>query len=857
MPAARGPDAPADTFSATRAATHVREIATAPRPSGSAAHTRAREYIVRTLTALGLDTRVHTGAAASHRPDLSPIGADSRYADLRLRNVVARVPGTANTRPVALVTHYDSTEAGPGANDAGVPVSVLLETARALLEGPSPRNDVLFVFTDAEESGLLGAQALVAGPGTLPPDTVVLNFEARGSKGPSLMFETGPDAGWLVRTLTESAPDARADSLLDAAYRYMPNLTDFTVFQEAGHQGLNLAHLDGYTHYHGTGDTPDRVDPATVQHQGEQALGLARALASADLTHTPVGDSAYFRAGGWFVSYPLGAALPAALATAGLGLALLLRLQTRGALTMGAVLRGFAVALGQLVLAAGAAFGLAPLVASGHPEFAHYYDIGGHGPALIGFLSLTLTVGCALALIAKRWAGARAQVAGAVLLWILLSVVSAVLLPGGSHVFVWPTLGLLSAAAVLTSRAGETAGGRVLAAALGTVPAAPLVFPLVPLLTNALGLGLVAAPVAVAALLTALLPGVLPVLPRLLPVTAAVVATTVLAGVALLARGPENPVRADLLYLWDADRRTGHWISGVPADDWSDDFLPTDAERGSVADLWPGWRVPVRRGPAAEAYPLPGPRVTTRVLADTAGGGRRVQVTAASRRGADHLVVLVSGTTVRGWSLSGVPGQYADDPAGDAPWELWIRHVPARNWNWSWVRGRRRSGSSTAPTACRGRRPTDRTAHDRPRSGSPHSEKPPWPPPPGRWSEAVRDTVRRRAVRDMRPRVARSAPPPVPFSLVSRTRRPAAAGRARRPPSPSPSSVRCTPAGSSPWSGRAAVPRCSSPPRPGRSCRRRPANPSASRRRGRRSASCSVRPARWPCPPAAGPAAAR
>ncbi|CAM5724884.1 hypothetical protein STENM223S_05276 [Streptomyces tendae] len=48
-----------------------------------------------------------------------------------------------------------------------VPVSVLLETARALREGPPPRNDVLFVFTDAEESGLLGAQALVAE--RLPP----------------------------------------------------------------------------------------------------------------------------------------------------------------------------------------------------------------------------------------------------------------------------------------------------------------------------------------------------------------------------------------------------------------------------------------------------------------------------------------------------------------------------------------------------------------------------------------------------------------------------------------------------------------------------------------------------------------
>ncbi|WP_330177291.1 M28 family peptidase [Streptomyces sp. NBC_01498] len=677
MPAARGPDAPADAFSAARAGAHVREIADAPRPSGSPAHTRAREYIVRTLTALGIDAQVHTGAAAAHRPDLSPTAADSRYAGLRLENVVARIPGTASTRPVALVTHYDSTEAGPGANDAGVPVSVLLETARALRTGPPPRNDVLLVFTDAEESGLLGAQALVDAPGALPPDAVVLNFEARGSRGPSLMFETGPDAAWLVDTLAGKVPGARADSLLDAAYGYMPNLTDFTVFQEAGHQGLNLAYLDGYTHYHGATDTPDQVDPATVQHQGDQALGLARALGSADLAHTPAGNSAYFRAGGLFVSYPLGAALPAALVVAGLGLALLLRLRARGALTVGDVCRGFLVALGQLLLAAGAAFFLAPLTASGHAEFPHYYDIGGHGTALAGFLVFALAVGSALALLARRWARPGAQVAGAALLWILLSLVTAVLLPGGSHVFVWPTLGLLAAVAVLTSRAGTTVRGQVLAAALGTVPCALLVFPLLPLLTNALGLGLVAAPVAVASLLTALLPGVLPRLPRLLPVTAAVVATAVLAGTALLPPEREQPVRSDLLYLWDADRRTAHWIGRAPSDDWSDRFLPADAERGSVADLWPGWRVPVRRGPA-DAFPLPGPRVTSTVVGDSADGGRRVRLTAVSGRGADELVIVVSGAAVRGWSLSGVPGRFADDPDGDAAWELWVRQVPAR-----------------------------------------------------------------------------------------------------------------------------------------------------------------------------------
>ncbi len=532
------------------------------------------------------------------------------------------------------------------------------------------------MFTDAEESGLLGAQALVAEPGTLPPDTVILNFEARGSRGPSLMFETGPDAGWLVRALTESAPDARADSLLDAAYRYMPNLTDFTVFQEAGHQGLNLAYLDGYTHYHGTGDTPERVDPATVQHQGEQALGLARALASADLTHTPAGDSAYFRAGGWFVSYPLGAALPTALVTAGLGVALLLRLRARGALTVGAVLRGFAVALGQLLLAAGAAFGLAPLVASGHPEFAHYYDVDGQVKPSPGSCRSPWPSAAR-----SRWSpggGRRPRAGGGG----RAAVDRPVRRVGGAAARRQPRVRLADTGAALCRRGAHLAGrGNGRGPGAGRRPGhgtgRPAGVPAGAAAHERPGPGARGRAGGRGGAAHGAVAGVLPVLPRLLPVTAAVVAAAMLAGAGLLPREPENPVRADLLYLWDADRRAGHWISGVPADDWSDDFLPADAEPGSVEDLWPGWRVPVRRGPA-EAFPLPGPRVTTQVVARTADGGRRVRVTAASRRGADQLVVLVSGTAVRGWSLSGVPGRHADDPAGDAPWELWIRHVPAR-----------------------------------------------------------------------------------------------------------------------------------------------------------------------------------
>ncbi|MFG2698256.1 M28 family peptidase [Kitasatospora sp. NPDC048407] len=679
LPAPRDENAPALSFSAARAVDQVRAIATEPRPSGSPAHTQVRADLVRKLTELGLETRVQTGSSVAHMPDLSPTGADSRYAGLRVDNVVARLPGSANTRPVALVTHYDSTEAGPGANDAGVPVAVLLETARALRAGPAPRNDVLFVFTDAEESGLLGSRALVDAPDFLPPDALVLNFEARGSRGPSLMFETGPDAAWLVDALAGHVPSARTSSLLDAAYGYLPNLTDFTVFKQAGHQGLNLAYLDGYTAYHSADDTPDRVDPATVQHQGEQALGLARALGSADLAHPPRGDSVYFQAAGLYLAYPAGAALPAALATAALGLFLLLRLRARAGLSLARTAAGLALALGQMLLAAGAAFALAPLVASRHAEFGAYGDIADHGLALAGFLLLTLALGAAAALLARRRIDARHQAAGAIALWVLLACASAVVLPGGSHVFTWPALGLVAAAALLTSRAGATVAGRVAGAALAVLPLGLLVVPLVPLLTDALGLGLVAVPVAVAALMTALLPPVLPPLPRrtrpLVPAAAALVAAAVLAAGALIPPPQPYRERANALYLLDADRGTATWLSDSPPDAWSDRLLP-DPDPVSVADLWPGWRVPVRRA-GAPVLPLAAPEITVTPVPGGPGDGRRVSVRAVSKRGAPELVLLVTGAAVRGYALDGVPGWHADTPAGNPPWELWIHRVPA------------------------------------------------------------------------------------------------------------------------------------------------------------------------------------
>src|SRR5690606_20320981 len=100
------------------------------------------------------------------------------------------IPGERRTGALALAAHYDSVPAGPGAGDDGAGVAALLEIARVLVREPPPRRSVWLWFTDGEEMGLLGARALVSEPELIANVEVVVNLEARGTSGPSLMFES-------------------------------------------------------------------------------------------------------------------------------------------------------------------------------------------------------------------------------------------------------------------------------------------------------------------------------------------------------------------------------------------------------------------------------------------------------------------------------------------------------------------------------------------------------------------------------------------------------------------------------------------------------------------------------------------
>jgi acetylornithine deacetylase/succinyl-diaminopimelate desuccinylase-like protein len=62
---------------------------------------------------------------------------------------------------VVLVSHYDSTGNGHGAVDDGFGLATILEVARAVKAGPTPRDNIVLLMTDGEEPGLLGSRAAV------------------------------------------------------------------------------------------------------------------------------------------------------------------------------------------------------------------------------------------------------------------------------------------------------------------------------------------------------------------------------------------------------------------------------------------------------------------------------------------------------------------------------------------------------------------------------------------------------------------------------------------------------------------------------------------------------------------------
>ena len=455
------------TFSAERAMASINRLADEPHSVlRREAHDRARDDVIGMFTDLGYTPTVHSDpmfdlSDPADKRIFDGLSAEQQATlkDTPTDTIVVDVPGKSE-RTMALMAHYDSAtveadENGHqhitdgtslGAADDGYGVAAIVETLRALkAEGRQPENSLKIVITDAEEIGLVGARnEMRHHRADYENVDLVLNLEARGTSGPALMFETSPNNSAVAGYFLSHVEQPATGSLLPSLYARMPNTTDMAALIPEGFTVLNIAAIGEADHYHHATDAPRYVDHSTLQHYGDQVLGLTRAWAfdGQAPTLTADGDLHFFQLWrGMTVHYP---------AAVGTGLGCLAIIAALGAVAVRARSLRWKRVLGSvwgLTWRAAFASAVAGLVQLGAMAMKWAPESGlGPNPLLVGMFAggTLIGVGLTVHFVVRRWKEGLGQEAVAAVLLLLAAVCVPlmVLVSGAAYVLVLPTLAL-------------------------------------------------------------------------------------------------------------------------------------------------------------------------------------------------------------------------------------------------------------------------------------------------------------------------------------------------------------------------------------------------------------------------------
>ena len=671
-----GVDVSLSTFSAQRAMPLLMKIAQKPHPIGTPENAEVRAYLLAQLRALGYDPQVQTTLAIARSRRAFSTGV--------VNNILVRKKGSAagdaadhQTRKALLLTaHYDSVPHGPGAADDGASVAAILETLRALNSGPALQNDLICLFSDGEETGLLGAEAFVAEHPWAKDVGLTFNFEYRGNRGPMLMFETSPGNGRLIAGMVQAVAHPIANSLNYEIYKLLPNDTDLSVFKRAGIPGLNFSAIEGHASYHTSLDRPELLDQATLQHEGDIMLSLVRHFGNLKLQDLRSGDSVYFDFPGLgLVHYAVSAVWPLTFAAAALFLLLAVAGVRRKQLRAGRIAAGSLAFLLIAAALAGAAKALWSglllvhpgyrLIVQGLPYNSHWY--------LLAFIALAVGVFVWMQARLQRSIAPLELAMGSAMVWVILLVAASILVPGASFLLLWPLLSMLLATGALLVWPRREGGFRTWLLLSGAAPGVLLFAPLIRAIFIGLGPHLVFVMIIVLVMLLGLMAGLLAMMTRRLPLFA------ILAGIALLSAGAlssgfdaDHPRPANLFYIKEAKSGQSLWVSeDEKLDAWSQQFFAGQAQRRALPSVF-GDGVGV-----FWASPAPESGVSTpsiHVLSDRREkAARKLELEVKSLRLAPSFLVVVEGAKVL---QSGLNGRALGE-APRHPWSLLASGMPA------------------------------------------------------------------------------------------------------------------------------------------------------------------------------------
>ena len=268
-------------FSVDNVMEHLKVIAKDVHHVGTPDHRDVQNYLVSELQKLGLEPAIQTQRV---------FRLNSRFGTGTVtENIYARIEGSGNGKALVLLSHYDSAMPHSyGASDDGSGIATILEGLRVFLVGnQAPKNDIIVLFTDAEELGLLGARAFIENHQWTEDIGLILNFEARGSGGPGYMLmETNGKNSKLVKEFVKANPSyPTTNSLSYSIYKLLPNDMDTTPFREiANINAYNFAFIDDHFDYHTAQDTYQRIDRSTLAHQADYLMSTLTYFSSADIT---------------------------------------------------------------------------------------------------------------------------------------------------------------------------------------------------------------------------------------------------------------------------------------------------------------------------------------------------------------------------------------------------------------------------------------------------------------------------------------------------------------------------------------------------------------------------------------------
>ena len=273
----------ASPINGERAMEHVRaQVAFGPRPPGSSALRRCREYIAAQMKSFGFEIEEDV------------FTADTPYGPIEMTNLIARGSnGKGEKGVIALATHYDTKlmegKNFVGANDAGSSTGLLIELGRVLAGDTGGQYDYWFLFLDGEEAFIewsafdstYGSRHLARKwkeDGTASRIRALILLDMIGDKDLDIIYDTNSTRD-LMDMVWETAKNEGLESILS---RYRGSIEDDHLpFLGVGIPSVDIIDLNygpGNSWHHTTEDTLDKVSVESLEKTGRLVIALLSRL---------------------------------------------------------------------------------------------------------------------------------------------------------------------------------------------------------------------------------------------------------------------------------------------------------------------------------------------------------------------------------------------------------------------------------------------------------------------------------------------------------------------------------------------------------------------------------------------------